>query len=64
MLTHSLFTVTHRRKKLTSNIISPGPIHNNNPLMFQGKTETEAIIFNNKEAKPHEEKSTLEKNEN
>jgi hypothetical protein len=31
VLTHSFFSTTHRRMKLTSNIISPRAIHNTNP---------------------------------
>jgi hypothetical protein len=34
VLTHSLFTTTHRRIELTSNIISPRAIHNTWPLFL------------------------------
>ena len=35
MLTHSLFTATHRRTELTSNIISPRAIHNKRVTLYR-----------------------------
>ena len=42
MLTHSLFTTTHRRTELTSNIISPRAIHNK---LVMGISPVSSLLF-------------------